>query len=58
MKKWLISLTALVLVFTSFSMVFADHDNGKGKGHQNKLELGVEVLLNERADLIEGKTSG
>ncbi|MGP4073281.1 exo-beta-N-acetylmuramidase NamZ family protein [Piscibacillus sp. B03] len=57
MKKWLISLMAFVLVFTSISVVLADNGNGKGHG-KDKLELGVDVLLNEQKDLIDGKNVG
>ncbi|SEQ52675.1 exo-beta-N-acetylmuramidase NamZ family protein [Piscibacillus halophilus] len=60
MKKWLISLIALALVFTSISVVMADNSNGNGKakGKHKSLELGVEVLLNEQKELIDGKNVG
>ncbi|GAA0469666.1 exo-beta-N-acetylmuramidase NamZ domain-containing protein [Alkalibacillus silvisoli] len=60
MKKWLIGFAALVLVLTTVSVTMADPGNGQGnkKGHAKQLEIGVEVLLDEQKDLIEGKNVG
>ncbi|MFC4023904.1 exo-beta-N-acetylmuramidase NamZ domain-containing protein [Oceanobacillus longus] len=60
MKKSLIMVLTVVLALSSLSAVFADkgNNNGKGKDKQNELELGVEVLLEEQKELIEGKRVG
>ncbi|WP_087972526.1 exo-beta-N-acetylmuramidase NamZ family protein [Oceanobacillus rekensis] len=61
MKKSLIMLLTVVMVLTSLSAVFADkggNGKGKGKGNPNELQLGVDVLLDEQKDLIEGKRVG
>ncbi|RKQ28664.1 exo-beta-N-acetylmuramidase NamZ family protein [Oceanobacillus halophilus] len=60
MKKSLIAMITLVLILTSFSVAFADkgENNGKGKGKDKELQLGVDVLLDEQKDLIEGKRVG
>ncbi|WKA55420.1 exo-beta-N-acetylmuramidase NamZ family protein [Planococcus shixiaomingii] len=63
MKKWLVMILTAMLVLSSLSIVFADHDKGngkskdKGKGHKD-LAIGIEVLLNEQKELIEGKNVG
>ncbi|RWR10656.1 DUF1343 domain-containing protein [Siminovitchia fortis] len=63
MKKWILSILTAMLVLSSLSVVFADHDKGNGKSqdkgkNKNKFALGVEVLLNEKKDLIKGKKVG
>ena len=63
MKKWIITVLTAILVLSSLSAVFADHDKGNGKSkdggkHNKKFALGVEVLLKEQKDLIEGKRVG
>ncbi|WP_010647720.1 exo-beta-N-acetylmuramidase NamZ domain-containing protein [Oceanobacillus massiliensis] len=61
MKKTIGMLLTVILVLSSLSAVFADkggHHPGKGKGKQEELELGVDVLLGEQKDLIEGKRVG
>ncbi|ASN07317.1 exo-beta-N-acetylmuramidase NamZ family protein [Virgibacillus necropolis] len=48
-----------ILVMTTMSGVSADN-NGKHKGHHKnkKFQLGVEVLLDEQKDLLEGQRVG
>ncbi|QTN00514.1 DUF1343 domain-containing protein [Sediminibacillus dalangtanensis] len=65
MKKTFVSLFALVLLLSSLTVVFADNNgNGhgygkdKGKGNPHKFQLGVEQLLNEQKELIEGQKVG
>nr|WP_281974935.1 DUF1343 domain-containing protein [Halobacillus litoralis] len=64
MKKWLVFALVLMMTWSTFSVVFADHNGnpGKHKGHDKKkeqpLKLGVEVLLDEEKELIEGKKVG
>ncbi|WP_077624634.1 exo-beta-N-acetylmuramidase NamZ family protein [Sediminibacillus massiliensis] len=67
MKKWIVSLLSLILVLSSLTVVFAENGNNgngnaygkqKGKGNPHKFQLGVEVLLKEQKDLIEGKKVG
>ena len=57
-------LLTTILVLSSLSVALADND-GKGHGHghdkhKNKknFELGVDVLLNDQKELIEGKSVG
>ncbi|TWT13313.1 exo-beta-N-acetylmuramidase NamZ domain-containing protein [Planomicrobium sp. CPCC 101079] len=63
MKKWLVMILTAMLVLSSLSIVFADHDKGngkskdKGKGRKD-LAIGIEVLLDEQKELIEGKNVG
>ncbi|WP_347548648.1 DUF1343 domain-containing protein [Pseudalkalibacillus hwajinpoensis] len=62
MKKWLVMVLTSILVLSSLSVAFADN-NGKGHayGHdknKKKFELGVEALLNDQKELIEGKNVG
>ncbi|GGC94363.1 hypothetical protein GCM10007216_26370 [Thalassobacillus devorans] len=63
MKKWMISIVTTFLILSTLTIAMADN-NGKGKGNgygnekDNQFELGVEVLLNEQKDLIEGKKVG
>ncbi|TLS38466.1 exo-beta-N-acetylmuramidase NamZ family protein [Pseudalkalibacillus caeni] len=59
MKKWLVTILTAVLVLSSLTVALAD--NGRHLGHKKqakKLELGVEVLLNDQKELIEGKRVG
>ncbi|WP_256815292.1 exo-beta-N-acetylmuramidase NamZ domain-containing protein [Cytobacillus sp. Bac17] len=58
MKKWFMGFLTMILVLSSLTVVLADNGNGKGKGKKKKFELGVEVLLNDKRDLIEGKRVG
>lgn len=58
MKKWFMGFLTMILVLSSLTVVLADNSNGKGKGKKKKFELGVEVLLNDKKDLIEGKRVG
>ncbi len=65
MKKGFVMLLTAVLVLWSLTGVVATgNGNGnqygheKGKGNPHKFKLGVEVLLEERKDLIEGKRVG
>ncbi|SDM24832.1 exo-beta-N-acetylmuramidase NamZ family protein [Sediminibacillus halophilus] len=65
MKKTFVSLFALVLLLSSLTVVFANgNGNGhgygkdKGKGNPHKFQLGVEQLLNEQKELIEGQKVG
>ncbi len=53
----------LLMTWSTFSVVFADHNGnpGKRKGHDKKEEqfkLGVEVLIDDEKELIEGKKVG
>ncbi|RLL46976.1 DUF1343 domain-containing protein [Oceanobacillus piezotolerans] len=59
MKKLMIVFATVLLVLSSLTAVMADkgNSNGKGKG-KKELQLGVEVLLNDQKDLIEGKRVG
>lgn len=62
MKKWMVMLVTMVLVLSSLSVALADN-NGKGNayGHdknKKKFKLGVEVLLEDQKELIEGKSVG
>nr|WP_263324790.1 DUF1343 domain-containing protein [Neobacillus sp. Marseille-Q6967] len=50
MKKWLIGLLAFALVLSTFSAAFAKNEK--------KFRLGVEVLLEDQIELIEGKRVG
>ncbi|UOR14000.1 DUF1343 domain-containing protein [Halobacillus amylolyticus] len=49
-----------ILILSTFSAVFADKggNNGKQKGKYKNFKLGVEVLLEEEKELIEGKRVG
>ncbi|WP_173917930.1 exo-beta-N-acetylmuramidase NamZ domain-containing protein [Halobacillus sp. Marseille-Q1614] len=60
MKKSMIGLLVLVLVLSTFTAVFADKsgNNGQQKGKDKNFKLGVEVLLEEEKELIEGKNVG
>ncbi|WP_181347198.1 exo-beta-N-acetylmuramidase NamZ domain-containing protein [Thalassobacillus sp. CUG 92003] len=68
MKKWFSLALVAVLMLSSLTVVLAD-PGGKGKGHPGKgkdhppgqvkkFDLGVEQLLEEEKDLIEGKNVG
>ncbi|WP_188379141.1 exo-beta-N-acetylmuramidase NamZ family protein [Halobacillus andaensis] len=50
----------LVLILSTFTVVFAEkgETNGKQKGKNKNFQLGVEVLLDEEKELIEGKNVG
>lgn len=52
LKKWLMGLLALGLVFSTFSVAIAKNDKGK------KFRLGIEVLLEDQLELIKGKRVG
>ncbi|SEP88857.1 beta-N-acetylhexosaminidase [Virgibacillus subterraneus] len=60
MRKYLITIAALLFVLGSLTAVYANNgdNNGKSKGKDKKFELGVDVLLDEQKDLIEGKQVG
>ncbi|AXI10057.1 DUF1343 domain-containing protein [Oceanobacillus sp. 143] len=60
MKKTYILLLTVVFILGSLTAVFADkgESNGKGKGKKKEFQLGVEVLLDEQKQLIEGKRVG
>ncbi|QHT45690.1 DUF1343 domain-containing protein [Bacillus sp. SB49] len=63
MRKWFILVVVLLTTWSTFSVVFADHqgNRGKHKGHHKKQEefkLGVEVLLDDKKELLEGKRIG
>ncbi|WP_188206806.1 exo-beta-N-acetylmuramidase NamZ family protein [Alkalibacillus aidingensis] len=66
MKKWLTLFVTLVFILTSVTVATAANNGqgppedvpGKGKGLNKQVELGVEVLLNEQKDLIDGKNVG
>ncbi|MGP4105661.1 exo-beta-N-acetylmuramidase NamZ family protein [Virgibacillus sp. L01] len=60
MKKYLVTIAALLFVLGSLTAVYATNgdNNGKAKGKDKKFELGVDVLLDEQKDLIEGKRVG
>ncbi len=59
----MIAVLTLILIFSTMSAGSA-HDNGKGNGHgkgkgkHKEFSLGVEQLLKEEKDLIEGKKVG
>ncbi|TYS63818.1 DUF1343 domain-containing protein [Bacillus infantis] len=60
MKKRLIIMLSLILVLSALSAA-AFADNGKHKGRDKKgkkFELGIEVLLDDEKELIEGKRVG
>ncbi|NIK12448.1 exo-beta-N-acetylmuramidase NamZ family protein [Alkalibacillus almallahensis] len=60
MRKWIIGLMAFALTFATVTVITADPGNGNGqaKGHAKQFELGVEQLLDEEKDLIEGENVG
>ncbi|PLR80900.1 DUF1343 domain-containing protein [Bacillus canaveralius] len=61
MKKWLVTILTAILVLSSLTGVLADDGKGKryGKSKKSKkLEIGIEVLLEDDKDLIEGKRVG
>nr|WP_289217180.1 DUF1343 domain-containing protein [Halobacillus campisalis] len=60
MKKPLIGILMLVLILSTFTVVFAEKggNNGKQKGKHKQFQLGVEVLLDDKKELIEGKNVG
>ncbi|UFT98706.1 DUF1343 domain-containing protein [Radiobacillus kanasensis] len=61
MKKWIVGFLAVCLALSSLSVVLAEgnqYGKEKGKHNPHKFKLGVEVLLDEQKDLIEGKRVG
>ncbi|MUK88962.1 DUF1343 domain-containing protein [Ornithinibacillus sp. L9] len=59
MKKSLMMFLTGLLVLSSLTAVFADNSsNGKAKGKNKDFQLGVEVLLDEQKELIEGQRVG
>ncbi|SDK01539.1 exo-beta-N-acetylmuramidase NamZ family protein [Sediminibacillus albus] len=66
MKKSIVFFLSIIFILSTLTVVFADNNsnNGnaygkqKGKGNPHKFQLGVEVLLNEQKDLIEGQKVG
>ncbi|PPA69265.1 exo-beta-N-acetylmuramidase NamZ family protein [Jeotgalibacillus proteolyticus] len=64
MKKWILMFLTAVLVLSSLSTVDAHNGNDKGKGNDNgkgknkQLQLGIEVLLKDERQLVEGKKVG
>lgn len=65
MKKRLIVLLTALLVLSTLTVAFADHDKGNGKSQDHnkhrkghEISLGVDVLLDEQKHLIEGKRVG
>ncbi|WLD92811.1 DUF1343 domain-containing protein [Alkalihalobacillus sp. AL-G] len=61
MKKWLVLMITSVLVLSSLTAAFADQGNEevqKKDNSNNKFKLGVEVLLDDQKELIEGKRVG
>ncbi|MFC7364125.1 MULTISPECIES: exo-beta-N-acetylmuramidase NamZ domain-containing protein [Bhargavaea] len=65
MKKRLIALLTALLVLSTLTVAFADHDKGNGKSQDHnknrkghEVVLGVDVLLDEQKQLIEGKRVG
>ncbi|MCW1927335.1 exo-beta-N-acetylmuramidase NamZ family protein [Bhargavaea beijingensis] len=65
MKKRLIVLLTAMLVLSTLTVAFADHDKGNGKSQDHnkhrkghEISLGVDVLLDEQKHLIEGKRVG
>ncbi len=59
MKKMVFLLTTFILILSSLTAVLANKDEAKGKENgKNEFQLGIEVLLNEQKDLLEGKRVG
>lgn len=58
LKKFVVLLLAAILVMTSMSGVSADNGKHKGQHKHKKFKLGVEVLLDNQKDLLEGKRVG
>ncbi|WP_077328116.1 exo-beta-N-acetylmuramidase NamZ family protein [Virgibacillus siamensis] len=59
MRNYIVGILALLFIFGSLTAVFAHPgDNGKHKGQHKKFKLGVEVLLKDKMDLLEGKRVG
>ncbi|MCM3087477.1 DUF1343 domain-containing protein [Bhargavaea ginsengi] len=65
MKKRLIILLTALLVLSTLTVAFADHDKGNGKSQDHnkhrkghEISLGVDALLDEQKHLIEGKRVG
>src|SRR4051812_49149322 len=55
MKKWIAGLLVVVLALSTFSAAIAQNDKVKKK---DKFRLGIEVLLQDKLDLIKGKRVG
>src|SRR5690606_23458380 len=65
LKKRLIALLTALLVLSTLTVAFADHDKGNGKSQDHnknrkghEVVLGVDVLLDEQKQLIEGTRVG
>src|SRR5699024_4938682 len=65
MKKWMVMLVAGIMTLATLSVVMADSPgNGKGPpdgvppGHDTDVKLGVDVLLQDEIDMLEGKNVG
>ncbi len=58
MKKVVVIVLSLAFICYTLSMVLADSTNGRLENTQDELKLGVEVLLDEQKELIEGKRVG
>lgn len=64
LKKWIVMLLTAMLVLSTLSIAFANHDNGNGKskdrakGKKDQFAIGIEVLLEDQKHLIEGKNVG
>ncbi|WP_409294226.1 exo-beta-N-acetylmuramidase NamZ domain-containing protein [Peribacillus sp. SCS-26] len=58
MKKWLAGVAALLLMLSVFTGAVADNNkHEKGKKH-GKFRLGVDVLLQDKMNLLKGKRVG
>ncbi len=55
MKKWLSGILAMVLILSSITAALA---GGEKQKKRKQFRLGVEVLLEDRLDLIKGKRVG
>ena len=55
MKKWIAGLLVVVLALSTFSAAIAKNDKVKKK---DKFRLGIEVLLQDKLDLVKGKRVG
>ncbi len=58
MKKVVITLLSIAFVVYSLSVVMADKANETNESEPRQLKLGVEVLLDDQKELIEGKRVG
>ncbi|PTL38564.1 DUF1343 domain-containing protein [Alkalicoccus saliphilus] len=62
-KRYVALLLAAVMVLSSFTLAFAQGNGssqgqGNKEGHKKQFQLGVEVLLEDQFDVIEGKNVG